>query len=251
MTATCWLRSSRRARTRSIWSAGSTLSRATSWAGYSLIQSSVIRLTPDFPARRASQVLATSPPSGVVAPRPVTTTSLADVLMGSPPERAIGWRSSDRARPVRRPGPEGSALVLLDEADGVADRLDVAQLVVGDGDPELVLDGRGDLHHRQRVDVEVVGERLLGGGVGGRDAGDLFQDLGQTSLDVLAAHAGSSLSDGARGQGRGPAVVRDGMSRNSGGGLFTARSPMGWWRSWQDDDLAGEGQAGAVPEQQG
>src|SRR3954462_8702157 len=81
MTATCWLRSSRRARTRSICSAGSVARRATSWAGEALIQSSVMRLTPDFPASRASQVLATSPPSGVVAPRPVTTTSEADVLM--------------------------------------------------------------------------------------------------------------------------------------------------------------------------
>ena len=80
MTATCWLRSRRRARTRSIWSTGSLASRATSWAGYSLIQSSVIRLTPDRPASSASQVLATSPPRGVVAPSPVTTTSV-DVLM--------------------------------------------------------------------------------------------------------------------------------------------------------------------------
>jgi hypothetical protein len=132
--------------------------------------------------------------------------------MGSPPERTIGWRS-DRARPGRRPGPDGSALVLLDEAVGVADRLDVAELVVGDGDPELVLDGGGDLHHRQGVDVEVVGERLLRGGVGGRDAGDLFQDLGQTSLDVLAAHAGSSLSGGAMGHDGDSADVRDRRSR--------------------------------------
>src|SRR3954451_22537331 len=88
MTATCWLRSSRRARTRSIWSAGSSARRATSCAGKSLIQSSVIRLTPDRPASSASQVLATSPPSGVVAPSPVTTTSAVDVLMGFPPGAA-------------------------------------------------------------------------------------------------------------------------------------------------------------------
>src|ERR671920_1267690 len=85
---------------------------------------------------------------------------------------------------------EASALVLLDEADRVADGLDVAELVVGDGDTELVLDGGGDLDHRQRVDVEVLGEGLLGSGVGRRDAGDLLQDLGKTGLDVLAAHAG-------------------------------------------------------------
>src|SRR4051794_7757321 len=106
-------------------------------------------------------------------------------------------------------------LVLLDEADGVADGLDVAELVVGDGDAELVLDGGRDLDHRQRVDVEVLGEGLLGSGVGGGDAGPLLQDLAESGLDLLGAgHAGSSLS----GWGSGSlatseediAVVRDG-----------------------------------------
>src|SRR5688500_4294517 len=135
MTATCWLRSSRRARTRSIWSAGSAASRATSCAGYSLIQSSVIRVTPDRPASRASQVLSTSGPRGVVAPSPVTTTSVADVLIALPPGTAAGGRG----RWSRVPPPAGgrtrdSALVLLDVVDRVADSLDVGELVVGDGD---------------------------------------------------------------------------------------------------------------------
>src|ERR671913_2560098 len=116
-------------------------------------------------------------------------------------------------------------LVLLDVADRVADGLDVAELVVGDRDAELVLDGGGDLDHRQGVDVEVVGERLLRGRVGGRDAGDPPQDLGQTGLDVLAAHAGSSLSKGALRQSGGSAVGRDRMSRRSGVELFIATSP--------------------------
>src|SRR4051794_37212787 len=93
-----------------------------------------------------------------------------------------------------RQGGPSSALVLLDEADRVADGLDVAELVVGDGDTELVLDRGGDLDHRQGVDVEVVGERLLRGGVGGGDAGDLLQDLGDACLDLLgAAHAWGPL----------------------------------------------------------
>src|SRR4051812_8017401 len=95
-TAACWLRSSRRARTRSSCSTGSLAMRATSWAGYSLAQSSVIRLTPDRPASSPPHVLATPPPSGVVAPRPVTTTSLVDVLMCLPSRR--GWPGS-RTRP--------------------------------------------------------------------------------------------------------------------------------------------------------
>src|SRR3954464_7846839 len=137
---------------------------------------------PDRPASSASHVLATSPPSGVVAPSPVTTTSLVEVLIGIPSRRG-------------RPGGRVLLLVLLDEADRVPDGLDVAQFVVGDGDTELVLDGGRDLDHRQRVDVEVVGERLLGRGVGGGHPGDLFEDLGQTGLDLCgAAHFVSSLT---------------------------------------------------------
>src|SRR5690349_6797942 len=123
-----------------------------------------MRLTPDRPASSASQVLATSPPSGVVAPSPVTTTSAVDVLMefllnGGRGGRGVAALQGPRRGCARRgAGWSYCLLVLLDEADGVADGLDVAELVVGDGDAELVLDSGGDLDHRQRVDVEVVGE---------------------------------------------------------------------------------------------
>src|SRR3954463_15236723 len=223
-TATCWLRSRRRARTRSICSAGSVASRATSWAGKSLIQSSVIRLTPDRPASSASQVLATSPPRGVVAPSPVTTMSVAGVLMtvfllghrpggrgggeGPPAGPAESWRGVGGRGVLRL------LLVLLDVADRVTDGLDVAELVVGDGDAELVLDSRRDLDHGERVDIEVVGERLLGGGVGRCHTGNLLQDLGQTGLDLLGAHAGP-LSRMGRVD---TADVRDAVSRGSGVG---------------------------------
>jgi hypothetical protein len=90
-------------------------------------------------------------------------------------------------------------LVLLDVGDGVAHGLDVGELVVGDGHAELVLDGGGDLDHRQGVDVQVVGERLLRGGVAGGHPGHLLQDLAEAGLDVCGAgHAGSSLSHGWR-----------------------------------------------------
>src|SRR5207253_1179038 len=90
---------------------------------------------------------------------------------------------------------------------------DVAELVVGDGDAELVLDGGGDLDHRQRVDVEVVGEGLLGSGVGRGHTGDLLQNLGEAGLDLLGAtHAAGPLSRMGRGE---PAVVRDVVSRGS------------------------------------
>lgn len=68
-------RSSRRSFTRSSTSAGSTASWAAIRTGSCAAHSWVSALTPERPASMASQVDATSPPSGVVAPSPVTTTS--------------------------------------------------------------------------------------------------------------------------------------------------------------------------------
>src|SRR5689334_17491783 len=120
--------------------------------------------------------------------------------------------TAGRAPPPVGGGTRKPLLVLLDEADRVADGLDVAELVVGDGDTELVLDGGGDLDHRQRVDVEVLGEGLLGSGVGGGDAGHLLQDIAESGLDLLGAgHTGSSLSEG--GGPWGAAVVPGRASR--------------------------------------
>jgi hypothetical protein len=48
--------------------------------------------------------------------------------------------------------------VRRDEGDGVAHGLEVLDLVVGDGDAELLLGIDDDRHHRDRVDVEVVRE---------------------------------------------------------------------------------------------
>src|SRR6266536_1764213 len=109
-------------------------------------------LTPERPATMASQVDATSPPSGVVAPSPVTTTSIT-----APPARFAY-----------------SPLRLLDVRHGVTDGLEVLHLVVGDLHAELLLRRDDDLHHRQRVDIEILGERLPLGDVARVDAGDLF-----------------------------------------------------------------------------
>src|SRR5262245_4572156 len=111
----------------------------------------------------ASQVDATSPPRGVVAPSPVTTTS----------ERVT-------VSPV-------SSGVRGDVRDGVADRLEVLDLVVRDLHAELLLGRHDDLDHGQRVDVEVLGERLVLGHVVGVDPGDLFEDLGEAGGDLLTA----------------------------------------------------------------
>src|SRR6188768_3866555 len=150
-------RSSRRSLIRSSTSEGSTASWAAMRTGSCAAHSWVSALTPERPASMASQVDATSPPSGVVAPSPVTTTSV--VLM---------------------------SVVRLDEGDGVADGLEVLDLVVGDLDAELLLGGHHDLDHGQRVDVQVVGERLVLGDVVGVHAGDLLEDLGEAGSDLSA-----------------------------------------------------------------
>src|SRR3954451_20756632 len=121
--------SSRRSRTRSIEADGSTASCAAMRTGSCAAHSWVSGPPPERPASMAPQVDATSPPNGVVAPSPVTTTSL--LLM---------------------------SVVRLDVADGVTDGLQVLDLVVGDLDAELLLGGYHDLDHGQRVAVQVVGE---------------------------------------------------------------------------------------------
>src|ERR1700754_2340745 len=135
--------------------------RTGSWPAHSWVSGP----TPERPASMASQVDATSPPSGVVAPSPVTTTS-GRLISG----------------------------VRLDVGDGVAHGLEVLHLVVRDLHAELLLGRDHDLDHGQRVDVEVVGERLLLGHVVGVDAGDLFQDLGQARGDLVTGHCGCFLS---------------------------------------------------------
>src|SRR4051812_25555448 len=120
--------------------------------------------------------------------------------------------------------------VLLDVGNGVTDRLQLRQLLVGYLGAELLLHGHRDLDHGQRIDVEVVDEALLRGDVLGLDVGDLVEDGGELFEDVV-------------GHGQG--------------------FPSGWWSGWWtppgratratlrgEHDLAGVGEAGAEPEQQ-
>src|SRR3954469_6072262 len=151
-------RSNRRSLTRSSTSDGSTASWAAMRTGSCAAHSWVSALTPERPASMASQVDATSPPSGVVAPSPVTTTSV--LLM---------------------------SVVRLDVADGVADGLEVLHLVVGDLDAELLLGGHHDLDHGQRVDVQVVGERFALPDVVRVDPGVRLEDLGEARGDLFAS----------------------------------------------------------------
>ena len=77
--ANCSERSSRRISTRSITSLGSTRTRPAMLTGISFAHSSVKVRTPLVPARSADQEDVTSPPIGVVAPKPVTTTRRRDM----------------------------------------------------------------------------------------------------------------------------------------------------------------------------
>ena len=77
--ANCSLRSIRLACTRSISVAGSTAAQAAILAGSSAAQSCVRATAPLRPASRACHVLATSAPTGVIAPSPVTTTRVRSV----------------------------------------------------------------------------------------------------------------------------------------------------------------------------
>src|SRR3954453_53415 len=151
-------RSSRRSFTRSRTSEGSTASWAAMRTGSCSAHSWVSALTPERPASMASQVGATDPPNGVVAPSPVTTTSV--LLM---------------------------SVIRLDVGNGVADGLEVLHLVVRDLDAELLLGGHHHLDHRQRVDVQVVGEGLLLGDVVRVHPGDLLEDLGEAGGDLFAS----------------------------------------------------------------
>src|SRR2546423_2527748 len=167
MSAAASERSSRRILTRSMTPAGSTFIWAAIRTGSCAAQSWVSGATPERPATMASQVDATSPPSGVVAPSPVTTTSGRDIR-----------QSSSRVTQASRRG-------LLDVRHGVAHRLEVLHLVIRDLDAELLLGRHHDLDHGQRVHVQVVGERLPLGDVVRVHAGHLFEDLSEAGGDLV------------------------------------------------------------------
>src|SRR5690349_11454261 len=168
-------------------SPGSTAICAAMRTGRSAAHSCSRRLTPDLPASRASQNEAASPPSGVVAPIPVTTTVRLVGLTGilSPTDAGFygataGWRGL-AAWGLRG----GSGLVLEDVVGRVADGLEVLDVLVRDLHVEALLGGDDDLDHGQRVDVQVVGEGLVQLDVLGGDPGDLVHDLGETGDDLF------------------------------------------------------------------
>src|SRR5258708_39267558 len=94
---------------------------------------------PESAAIRRRQLVSTPAPNGVTIPMPVTTTRLIVRL------------------PCRRRRRSGLG-VALDEADGVADGLDLLGGVVRDLDAEFLLEGHHQLDGIEAVRAKVVDE---------------------------------------------------------------------------------------------
>ena len=69
--------------------------------------------------------------------------------------------------------------------DGLADGLDALQLLLLDGDVELVLEGHDELGEVEAVGVEVVGEAGLEGDLAGLD-GQHLDGEGREALEGVA-----------------------------------------------------------------
>src|SRR5512135_3303760 len=113
----------------------------------------VRRAMPLWPPTRACQFLSVPVPRGETRPMPVTTT------------RRSGFFSLLMRRTIRRCAERGGALLGVphDIVDGLADRGQLLGLVVGDIQPELLLEGHDQLDGVQGVGTEIVDEgRVLG-----------------------------------------------------------------------------------------
>src|SRR6185312_8326741 len=120
----------------------------------------VMRLAPDLPASRATQLSSTPQASGVTRPRPVTTT------------RRMRWKSG---------------VGFIDVFDRVADRHNGFGGIIGNLDAELFFE-----RHHQLDGVEAVGAQIFNEG---RIVGDLVGiDIQMLDDDLL--HAFRSIAHG-------------------------------------------------------
>src|SRR6266487_4125613 len=234
-------RSSFLACTRSIRVAGSAAAGAAIWHGTRCAHASSSFRTPLRPASMDCQVAATSAPTGVIAPSPVTTTRVGLLPTWSPlvgvdqgvghaaPGLAICRGAARVATP--RSGGYGRA---ADVVDDVLNRLEVLQLVIGDLHAELVLRGDRDLDHRQAVDVQIVDERLVRADLVGRNTGDLVNDLPEPGEYFLLCHGHVAFS---------PSI-------SASDGLTWRCTPGAGRRSGYRDHLGGVADASAETDQQ-
>src|ERR1700712_5790938 len=169
---------------------------------FSTHSASIVR-APETPASSDCQLSSAVPPRGEVTPMPVTTIRL--VMSGSFCEsdelrrRESAHRAMTGAAVKLCPGhphscsrrlrtprsvtaprdPRRSGLRVGDEGDCVAYRLEVLDLFVGNLDVELLFGVDDNRHHRNGVDVEVIGERLVCLDGVGSDPGLVIDELGQ------------------------------------------------------------------------
>src|SRR5215217_5335680 len=127
---------------------------------------------PERPASRFSQPSATLLPTGLISPRPVTTT------------RREFIRNGELAR-------SGSLLVLRCIIDRELDRRDLLGFLVGNLDPELVLERHHEFDRVERVGTQVGDERLFVRHVGLGNSELLGDDLLDSCIYVAHDSSGS------------------------------------------------------------
>src|SRR5262249_3084795 len=121
-----------------------------------------IGLIPERPALSASHTSAAPTPTGVTAPRPVTT--MRRVTLGRDPE------------------------LRGDELDRLADRLHALHLLLGDGDAELLLEGEHRLHEVERVRIQILLEPGLRRHLVLRDRQVVGEDRAHLVLEFRHVH---------------------------------------------------------------
>src|SRR5690606_488817 len=187
MSANWLIGSSRLISWRSSTSSGRTFASAAKVTGSSssLTQSWMSVAAPDSPASRAFQVSGAVPPSGDDVPMPVTTIFLVIRILRGVVNGCRKPAGRERAEAIGASARYRSVLRVDDVGDGVADGLEVLDLFVGDLHVELLLGVHDDGHHRDRVDVEVVGEGLVELDGVRRDTGLIVDELGQAGEDFF------------------------------------------------------------------
>src|SRR5439155_5652370 len=127
-----------------------------------------IGLIPERPAFSASQSSPAPTPTGVTAPRPVTT--MRRGTLGRDPE------------------------LRGDELDRLTDRLHALHLLLGDRDAELLLEGEHRLDEVERVRVQVLLEPGLGRHLVLRDRQVVGEDRAHLVLEFPHVHTHPPLS---------------------------------------------------------
>mmetsp|Transcript_1253 Transcript_1253/g.3603 ORF Transcript_1253/g.3603 Transcript_1253/m.3603 type:complete len:215 (+) Transcript_1253:610-1254(+) len=160
------------------------------WHAMLLASKRVTVAMPERPARILAQPSATLLPTGLIRPRPVTTTRRRVMQCGS---------ESCKSRRPRGLQQEASGLLVL---DGVVDRQlhggDLLGLFVRDLDAELVFEGHHQFHGVQRIGAQVGNESLFVRDVGFRHAELLGDDFLDSCFDIAHDSSRRGLQKTAR-----------------------------------------------------